>query len=232
MIVAASSIWATEQTPSDPASGDVLLLDSLGRPVKKPVDSLPQGLRPQSQTELKYQTPTPQRGRKPPEELQEKLESIREGLPAFEWFPAAPPSLMPYLYSQDAFGNTVARPGPLIDVFPFESLAQGSKTWSSERGLRYSLAQTFTYSGMTDVLEGANNLGNYNLDLAAKWTLFDLRGDRGRKTEPLGHDLAGQLFQSVLDRSVEIAQGLEQAERDYCRNGQWLSESTQGWTTI
>jgi len=179
MIVAASSIWATEQTPSDPASGDVLLLDSLGRPVKKPVDSLPQGLRPQSQTELKYQTPTPQRGRKPPEELQEKLESIREGLPAFEWFPAAPPSLMPYLYSQDAFGNTVARPGPLIDVFPFESLAQGSKTWSSERGLRYSLAQTFTYSGMTDVLEGANNLGNYNLDLAAKWTLFDLRGDRG-----------------------------------------------------
>ena len=58
------------------------------------------------------------RASKPPEELQEKLESMREGLPAFEWFPAAPPHLMPYLYSQDELGNTVARPGPLIDVFP------------------------------------------------------------------------------------------------------------------
>ena len=106
---------------------------------------------------------------------------MREGLPAFEWFPAAPPYLMPYLYSQDELGNTVARPGPLIDVFPLEPLAQGSKTWLSARGLRYSLAQTFTYSGMTDVMQGDNNLGNYNLDLAAKWAVFDMRGDRGHR---------------------------------------------------
>ncbi len=157
----------------------MLLLDNLGRPVHTPVESLPQGLRPRSQTELKYQTPAPQKGRKLPQELEEKLESMREGLPAFEWFPAAPPRLMPYLFSQDELGNTVAQPGPLIDVFPLEPLAQGSKTWLSARGLRYSLAQTFTYSGMSDVMQGDNDLGNYNLDLAAKWAVFDMRGDRG-----------------------------------------------------
>ena len=42
---------------------------------------------------------------------------------------------------------------------------QGAKTWSSRHGLRYSLQQAFTYSGMTDVMRGDNNLGNYNLDL-------------------------------------------------------------------
>ncbi len=155
----------------------MLLLDNLGRPVPTPVESLPQGLRPRSQTELKYQTPTPQKGIKLPPEVQEKLQSMQEGLPAFEWFPGAPPSLMPYLQSQDERGNTVTRPGPLIDVFPLEPLAQRGKTWLSGQGLRYSLAQTFTYSGMTDVMEGDNDLGNYNLDLAAKWALFDRRGD-------------------------------------------------------
>ena len=179
MIAATPGIWAAEQAAPEPASGDVLLLDNLGRPVRTPVDSLPQGLRPRSQTELKYQTPEPQKGRKPPEEVREKLESMREGLPAFEWLPAAPPYLMPYLYSQDELGNTVARPGPLIDVFPLEPLAQGSKTWLSARGLRYSLAQTFTYSGMSDVMQGSSDLGNYNLDLMAKWAVFDMRGDRG-----------------------------------------------------
>jgi porin len=143
------------------------------------VDSLPEGLRPRSESELKYQTPDPGKGQKLPEEVRDKLESMQEGLPAFEWFPAAPPPLMPYLYSQDELGNTVGRPGPLIDIFPLEGLAQGSKTWLSKRGLRYALAQVFTYSGMSEVKQGDNDLGNYNLDLVAKWALFDLRGDRG-----------------------------------------------------
>ncbi len=155
----------------------MLLLDNLGRPVRVPVESLPQGLRPRSQTELKYQTPEPKKGVKRAPEVEEKLESMREGQPAFEWFPAVPPHLMPYLYSLDEFGNTVARPGPLIDVFPLEPLAQGAKTWLSGQGLRYSLQQTFTYSGMSDVMQGDNDLGNYNLDLKAKWAVFDRRGD-------------------------------------------------------
>ena len=133
LLVAAPIVRAAEQTPPEPASGDVLHLDSLGRTVRTPVDSLPPRLRPRSQTELKYQTPAPQKGHKQPPEVREKLESMREGLPAFEWFPAAPPSLMPYLYSQDELGNTAARPGPLIDVFPLESLVQGAKTWSSRK---------------------------------------------------------------------------------------------------
>jgi porin len=143
------------------------------------VESLPEGLRPRSESELKHQTPDPVKGQKLPEEVRDKLDSMQEDLPAFEWFPAAPPHLMPYLYSQDSLGNTVARPGPLIDIFPLEGPAQGSKTWLSKRGLRYSLAQVFTYSGMTDVMQGDNDLGNYNLDLVAKWAVFDLRGDRG-----------------------------------------------------
>lgn len=179
LIAAAQGAWGAGPTPAEPASGDVLLLDSLGRPVQKPVDSLPEGLRPRSETELKDQIPAPQKGSKRPAEVQEKLESIHEGLPPFEWFPAAPPSLMPYLYSQDELGNTVARPGPLIDVFPLEALVQGAKAWSSTQGLRYSLAQTVTYSNLTDVMQGDNNLGNYNLDFVAKWAVFDLRGDRG-----------------------------------------------------
>lgn len=178
-LIVALTARAADETPSEPVSGDVLLLDSLGRPVFKPVESLPEGLRPRSESERKHQTPTPQRGVKQPEELREKVESMREGLPAFEWFPGAPPALMPYLYSQDELGNTVARPGALFDVFPLEPLVQGAKTWSSRRGLRYSLAQAFTYSAMSDVKQGDDELGNYNLDLTAKWAVFDLRGDRG-----------------------------------------------------
>jgi hypothetical protein len=178
LLSAPAPVQAAEQMLAEPASGDVLLLDSLGRPVPTPVDSLPQGLRPRSEAELKYQTPAPQQGVKASPEVQEKLQSMREGLPAFEWFPAVPPPLMPYLYSQGEFGNTAARPGPLINVFPLEPLVQGAKTWSSGRGLRYSLAQTFTYSSMTDAMQGDSDLGNYNLDLKAKWAVFDLRGDR------------------------------------------------------
>ena len=147
--------------------------------MRVPAENLPPGLRPQSELGLKHQVPDPPRGRKPPPEMREKLDSMREGLPEFEWFPAVPPSLMPYLYSQDELGNTVARPGPLIDVFPLEPQVQGVKTWASARGLRYSLQQTFTYSGMSDILRGANDLGNYNLDLAAKWAIFDRRGEHG-----------------------------------------------------
>jgi hypothetical protein len=142
--LAARGAGASEEAPIEPPSGDVLLLDSVGRPVEKPVESLPEDLRPKTESELKQQTPDPRKGQKLPEAVRDKLESMQEGLPPFEWLPAAPPKLMPYLYSQDELGNTVARPGPLIDVFPLEGMAQGSKTWLSQRGLRYQLTQVFT----------------------------------------------------------------------------------------
>ena len=62
LLVAAPIVRAAEQTPAEPVSGDVLLLDNLGRPVRTPVESLPQGLRPRSESELNHQTPQPQKG--------------------------------------------------------------------------------------------------------------------------------------------------------------------------
>jgi porin len=179
LLVAATGAQAADPAVVDPPSGDVLLLDSRGRPVPTPIENLHPGLRPGTQTDLNYQTPPTHKGSKAPEAVREKLDSMRAGQPEFEWFPAVPPALMPYLYSQDEFGNTVARPGPLFDVFPLESEVQGAKTWASRRGLRYTLDQAFTYSNMSDVKQGDNQLGNYNLDLQAKWALFDLRGERG-----------------------------------------------------
>ena len=157
----------------------MLLPDNLGRTLKTPLESVPLGLRPTSRLGLKYQTPATHKGVKLTPEVEEKLRAMREELPPFELFPAVPPRLMPYLYSQDELGNTATRPGALIDVFPLEPLIQGAKTALSEHGLRYSLEQTLTYTGTSDFAQGDNHLGNYNADFTAKWAVFDLRGDSG-----------------------------------------------------
>jgi hypothetical protein len=114
LFIAAASVRAAETTVAEPPAGDVLLLDSLGRPVPTPVERLPEGLRPRSEANRNNQTPPTHKGAKAPEELGEKLDSLREGLPEYEWFPAVSPALMPYLYNLDEFGNTVARPGPFV----------------------------------------------------------------------------------------------------------------------
>jgi hypothetical protein len=157
----------------------MLHLDHLGKTVRTPVESLPPKSRPRSQAELDYRIPPTHKGVEPSAEVRAKLEAMRAGLPQFEWLPAAPPRLMPYLYSNDEFGNTAIRHGALIEVFPLEPAVQGAKTWLSSTGLRYSLQQSFTYSAMSEVVRGDSELGNYNLDFAGKWALFDLRGERG-----------------------------------------------------
>ena len=179
LLICATAAQAAETATTEPVSGDVLLLDNLGRPVPTPIESLPPGLRPKTPTDLEHQIPPPQKGSPAPEAVRQKLDTMRESAPPYEWFPAIPPALMPYLYNQDEFGNTVARPGPLLDIFPLDPVVQGAKTWTSRRGLRYSLSQTFTYSGMSDVMRGDDELGNYNLDVLAKWAVFDARGAGG-----------------------------------------------------
>src|SRR5262249_27476247 len=116
------------------------------------------------------------KGMRLPTELLDKLESIWEGLPKFEVFPTAPARLMPYLYNNDDFGNTAVQPGALVPVAPLEPEVQSAKYWLAGHGLRYSLQQTFTYAGMSDVATGDGNLGNYNLYLPLKWTVFEARG--------------------------------------------------------
>ncbi|HTT40810.1 MAG TPA: carbohydrate porin [Burkholderiales bacterium] len=151
----------------------MLLSDSLGKAAPTPTDQVPQGLRPSSSIGLKYQIPNPHKGTTLPPEVQQKVKSAREGVPGFQWFPAAPPQLMPYLFSNDALGNTAVRHGALVDVAPLEPEVQGVKYWASSFGLHYDLEQTFTYAGMNNVVSGDDNLGNYNLDLPLKWAVFD-----------------------------------------------------------
>jgi len=132
----------------------MLFSDPFGHALKVPTTSVSPGLRPSSAVGLRYQTPTTQKGVSLPSEVVDKLESIWEGLPTFEYFPAAPPRLMFYLYSTDELGNTAVRQGSLIDVAPLEPEVQGAKYWLSGHGLRYTLQQTFTYAGMSDVAQG------------------------------------------------------------------------------
>ena len=151
----------------------MLLLDQLGHPVGVPTNAVHRSLLPPRDLGLKHQTPNPVEGTAVPDEVLQRLEESREGLVGFQWFPATPPPLMPYLASFDEHGNTALRPGPLIDVVPFEPLVQGGKYWLAEQGLRYTLEQSFSGVGMSDVKEGSQSLGFYTLSLKAKWAVLE-----------------------------------------------------------
>jgi len=154
------------------SSGDALLKGSLGRLVKVPTNQVPPGLLPPADLGLSSQIPQPARGTKIPEEVLQRQHEKRSGQTTFQFFPAAQPRLMPYLAAQDEFGNTAIRPDPLIRSTPLDRLAQQGKYRLSEAGLRYSLAQTFTFVSMSHVMQGDNTLGFYTFDLAAKWAVF------------------------------------------------------------
>jgi porin len=170
LVLPVSRAWAAT-VESNSVSGDVLLLDNLGRVVVVPTNEVPSGLGPPSDMNLNRQIPEPTPGSIMSDEV---LQRTREGEAGFQLFPAVPPVLMPYLASQDEFGNTVTRPGVLIPFAPSEPLVQGGKYWLSERGFRYSLEQTFTCVTMTDV-KGSNMLNTlefYTFDLKSKWAIF------------------------------------------------------------
>ena len=172
------AMHAAEPSTTVPAQGEMLLDDSLGKPAPTPIDKVPQGLRPSSSIGLKYQTPKPHKGERQPTDIHDKVESMWEAMPSFELFPPPPPRLMPYLYSNDGLGNTAVQHGALVAVAPPEPEVQAVKYWASSFGLRYALEQTFTYAGMSNVVSGDDNLGNYNLDLPVKWTVFEAqKGD-------------------------------------------------------
>jgi hypothetical protein len=133
---------AADQNSSDSPPGEILLLDHLERVVKVPTNQMPAWLLPPAAVGVKQQVPTPVQGTSQPREvLQRSQDAAAEG---FRRFPSVPPPLAPYLASQDEFGNTTARPGPLFDVFPFEPIIQGGKYWLSGYGFRDSLQQTLS----------------------------------------------------------------------------------------
>ena len=156
---------------SGPPPGDMLLLDSLGRVVKVPTNEVPSEFRPVAGVGMERQIPNPTAGSSMPLEI---LQRTHASAPGFHFFPATPPLLMPYLASQDEYGNTAIRPGALVSPFvPLEGPVQNGKYRLSEYGFRYSLEQTLTYVNMTHVTKGDNDLGYYTFDLKSKWALFD-----------------------------------------------------------
>jgi len=80
---------------------------------------------------------------------------------------------MPYLASQDDYGNTAIRPGALFFFTPLEGPVQSGKYLLSEYGFRYSLEQTLTFVSMSDVMKGDSDLGYYTFDFKSKWALFN-----------------------------------------------------------
>jgi porin len=179
-VAAATTLLALAAIAADSAGrtppNDVLLLDSLGRAVKVATNQLPQSLQPSAAVGLQRQTPDPLPGASLPSEVSGRLQDAREGAPPFQFFPAVPPRLMPYLGSLDEFGNTALRPGALFDFVPLEAPVAGAKYWLSEYGLRYSLEQSLTCVNMTDVKQGSSSLGFYTFDLKAKWAVLDSPG--------------------------------------------------------
>jgi porin len=159
--------------PTNGPSPRMLLIGPLGEPVSVPTNALAPGLLPPPGIGLKSQVPTPARGGSVPEPVMQRQEESREGKDVLKFFPPYQPRLMPYLASQDEFGNTAIKPGPLLPASPLDVAVQQGKYWISQAGLTYSLQQTFTWVSMTDVMRGDSTLGYYTMSWQAKWAVFD-----------------------------------------------------------
>ena len=160
--------FAAGTATADSSSCDMLLLDSLGRVVSVSTNAMPASLQPGAMG-LERQLPDPVGGSSMPEEIQQRS---RDGAAGFQFFPAEPPPLMPYLASQDDYGNTAIRPGSLFFFTPLEGPVQNGKYRLSDGGFRYSLDQTLTFVSLSDVMKGNHDLGYYTFDLKSKWALF------------------------------------------------------------
>jgi porin len=167
-LLAASAVAQEEHVPPQP--GDVILVDSFGHAVGVSPQNLPAKLLPPSHVGIERQVPKPAAGRSLPPALLQRMDSGRER--TFTLFPAVPPALEPYLGAQDELGNTAIRPGPLVDIMPAEAWVQGAKYWLGARGLRYTIDQTFTYTGVPDTPSGSPNMGYYTLKAFAKWAAY------------------------------------------------------------
>jgi porin len=194
-LVAMPLVAFTSETGSSNApAGNLLLLDSMGRVVTVPTNEVPSDLRPSADIEVKHQIPEPAKGTSMPQDIQQRA---REGAVGFQFLPATPPPLMPYLASQDDYGNTAIRPGALLPAFtPLEGPVQGAKYRLSEYGFRYSLQQSVTFVSMTGVKSGDHNLGYHALDFKSKWALFDA-ADAGTAGWISSHLQAKNSFESA-----------------------------------
>jgi porin len=153
-----------------PPAGDLLLLDEMGRVVPVPTNEAPASLTTPVSSKVEEQFPAPVTGASLPPEIVHRLWAGTNG---FQFFPATPARLMPYLGSVDVYGITAFRPGSLFYFAPLEAPVQGAKYLLSDYGFRYSLQQTLTYVSMTHLKQGADNLSYHTFDLKSKWAVFN-----------------------------------------------------------
>ena len=163
-----SRLSAAELSTTNSAPQHLLLQGSLGQLVPVPTNAVPANLLPPPGIGVQNQIPQPARGVSLPAAVLRRLQETQARQTNFEFFPAAQLKLMPYLGAQDEMGNTAFRPDPLIDITPWDALAQSGKYWVSQYGVRYALEQTVTFVSMTDGMRGDHNLGFYTLDFPAK----------------------------------------------------------------
>lgn len=198
------------------APKDVLLLDKLGRLVKVPTNQVPPSLLPPSGVSVERQIPEPTKGSSEPEEL---VARSRAAAAPFRFLPSVPPPLMPYLASQDEFGNTAVQPGALIRFFPFEPWVQGAKYRLSEVGLRYSLRQTVSFVGLTGVAQGEDFLDFYTLDFMSKWAVYSSAGGAS----------AGWISAQIMDQAGFNSHSETQ---DAGRNLRTITDPTGLWCDV
>ena len=215
----AAAVFAAELNPSNSVPDKMLLLDNLGRTVRVPTNEISQKLHPPASIGMKHQTPEPIEGVNLPDDVLLRPEESRAGEVAFQFFPAVQPRLMPYLASLDEHGNTALRPGALTPFVPLEELVQGGKYALSAYGFRYSLEQTFTGVGLSDVMKGDKSLAYYTIDLKAKWAIFDA-------------PVAGTA--GWLSTQIEAKSGLgtEATTQDAKSNLGTLTDPTDIWSSI
>ena len=175
MVALTTTVRAVDLTQATAPPGEVLLTDSLGRAVKVPTNELPRALQPPAKIGLEGQIPEPTKGARLPGDVQRRIDEQARLAVGVEFFPSRQPRLMPYLASNDEYGNTAIKPGALIPFTPLEFVQKG-KYWLSEIGLRYSLQQTATFVTMSDVVQGDTSLGFYTMKFASKWAVFAADG--------------------------------------------------------
>lgn len=155
------------------ATGQLLLTDRLGRSVQVSTNSVARALHPGPVVGLGQQIPTGQKGGAMSAAVAQRIVKSKENQTDRQWFPATPPTLMPYLANLDEFGNTAIQSGAVFPDDPLSAYPQSAKYWLSNQGLRYNFYQSVTMVSLTDTAAGSSALQYYNATLNSKWAVAE-----------------------------------------------------------
>ena len=103
----------------------------------------------------------------------QRIAASKENQPDWQWFPATPPTLMPYLANLDEYGNTASQSGAVFPNDPFTRYPESAKQWLSNQGLRYNFYQSLTMVSLTDTASGASALQYYTATFNGKWAVAE-----------------------------------------------------------